>query len=52
MSAEENVMVVLAHEIPAGEVLPRWPETINEWKEKGLKDTKEAGVRERAKQRA
>lgn len=51
MSAEENVMVLLAHEAEA-EILPRWPEKLNDWMKEGWKVKKEAGLNERAKARA
>lgn len=52
MSAEDNVMVLLAHEAPAVDVLPRWPKTLNGWKKEGWKDEKQAGVYKRAEERS
>jgi hypothetical protein len=41
MSAEDNVMVLLAHEGQVENVLPEWPETLDNWKTNGLKRQKE-----------
>lgn len=41
MSAEDNVMVLLAHEPEAEAVLPLWPETANDWRAKGYKRQKQ-----------
>lgn len=52
MSAEPNVMVLLAHELPAEGLLPEYPHgTLEEWKEKGWKEAKERETAERAGKR-
>jgi hypothetical protein len=44
MSMEDNVMVLLAHESGAEAILPRWPDAISAWKEKGWKEEKQREV--------
>lgn len=51
MSMEDNIMVLLAHETHAEKVLPRWPESISEWKQKGWKEEKQKEVYEQARQK-
>lgn len=36
--ADENVLVIIAHDLRVMDVLPFYPETLNEWKEAGLKE--------------
>ena len=51
MSMEDNIMVLLAHETPAEKVLPRWPESISDWKQRGWKEEKQKEVYEQARQK-
>lgn len=52
MTAEPDVMVLLAHEQQAESVLPEYPHgTLDEWKAKGWKEAKERDTIERAKKR-
>jgi hypothetical protein len=44
MSAEENVMVILAHEMEIEGVVDFWPGDLSGWKEKGWKEEKEKGL--------
>lgn len=44
MSAEENVMVILAHETEVEGVVDMWPGDLGAWKEKGWKEKKEEGL--------
>jgi hypothetical protein len=48
MSAEENVMVLLAHEGEAEGVVDVYPGDLGVWKAKGWKEAKERGVTDRA----
>jgi len=41
MSAEENVMVILAHEMQIEGVVDVYPGDLSGWKEKGWKEEKE-----------
>lgn len=41
LSAEDNIMVILAHEGEVEGVLPVWPESINQWRRNGWKEKKE-----------
>lgn len=52
MSAEEDIMVILAHEGEVEGVVQFWPGDLGGWKEMGWKGRKEAGVEERARARA
>lgn len=45
LSAEDNIMVVLAHEGEVEGVLPIWPKDINQWMVNGWKEEKEKGLR-------
>jgi hypothetical protein len=45
MSAEDNVMVILAHEMEIDEVVDFWPGDLSGWKEKGWKEEKEKGLK-------
>ena len=45
MSAEDNVMVVLAHEMEVDGVVDFWPGDLSGWKEKGWKEEKEKGLK-------
>jgi glyoxylase-like metal-dependent hydrolase (beta-lactamase superfamily II) len=36
--ADENVLVLVAHDAEAGDVIDLWPKNIDNWKEKGWKD--------------
>ena len=49
LSMEDDIMVLLAHETPAGKILPRWPESISQWKDKGWKEAKQKEVYESAR---
>jgi len=40
-SAEDDIMVLLAHEGQVKGVIPNWPEAMNDWKVKGYKQKKE-----------
>ncbi|GFZ51913.1 hypothetical protein JCM24511_09683 [Saitozyma sp. JCM 24511] len=51
MSAEENVMVLLAHEGEAGGVVDVYPGDLGQWKAKGWKEAKERGVNDRVEAR-
>jgi hypothetical protein len=51
MSAEENVMVLLAHEGEAEGVVDVYPGDLGEWKAKGWKEAKERGLKDRAEAR-
>lgn len=51
MSAEENVMVLLAHEGEAGGVVDVYPGDLGQWKAKGWKEAKERGVKDRVEAR-
>lgn len=44
LSAEDNVMVLLAHEGQVKGVIPDWPEPLNDWKARGYKEKKEDTV--------
>jgi hypothetical protein len=44
MSAEENVMVILAHEMEIEGVADFWPGDLSGWKQKGWKEEKEKGL--------
>jgi hypothetical protein len=46
LSAEENIMVILAHEGEVEGVLPVWPRNINQWKANGWKEEKEKKLKE------
>lgn len=46
LSAEDNIMVILAHEGEVEGVLPTWPQNINQWKANGWKEGKEKNLRE------
>ncbi len=51
MSAEQNVMVLLAHEVEAGGVLPLFPDDgsgLRDWQAQGWKAKKEEDVRRHA----
>lgn len=52
MSAEENVMVLLAHEGIEGSGIVHWPGDFSRWKEGGWKEGKEREVGERAVKRS
>jgi len=41
MSKEDNIMVLMAHERQALGVLPEFPESLNDWKNKAWKEAKE-----------
>jgi hypothetical protein len=41
MSAEDNIMVLLAHEGQVKCVIPDWPEALDDWRAKGFKEKKE-----------
>lgn len=45
LSAEENIMVILAHEGEVEGVLPIWPRDICQWKTQGWKEEKEKSLR-------
>ena len=49
LSMDDDIMVLLAHETPAGKILPRWPESISQWKDKGWKEAKQKEVYESAR---
>lgn len=51
MSAEENVMVLLAHEGEAEGIVDVYPGDLGEWKAKGWKEAKERDVKVRAEAR-
>ena len=36
--ADENVLVIIAHDLSVMDALPFYPDTLNEWKEAGLKE--------------
>jgi hypothetical protein len=44
MSAEENVMVILAHEMEIEGVVDFWPGDLSAWKKKRWKQEKEKGL--------
>jgi len=44
MSAEENVMVILAHEMQIEGAVDFWPGDLSKWREKGWKEEKEKGL--------
>jgi hypothetical protein len=44
MSAEDNVMVILAHEMEVDGVVDFWPSDLSAWKQKGWKEEKERGL--------
>ncbi|KAJ9105301.1 hypothetical protein QFC21_001669 [Naganishia friedmannii] len=41
LSAEDNIMVLLAHEGEVEGILPVWPEDLSRWKTRGWKEEKE-----------
>lgn len=45
LSAEDNIMVILAHEGEVEAVLPTWPRDLGDWKVNGWKEEKEKGLR-------
>lgn len=46
LSAEDNIMVILAHEGEVEGVLPVWPESINQWRKNGWKEEKEKHLKD------
>jgi hypothetical protein len=46
MSAEDDVMVILAHEVEIEGVVDFYPGNLSGWKEKGWKEEKEKGLYE------
>jgi hypothetical protein len=46
LSAEDNIMVILAHEGEVEGVLPVWPQSINQWQANGWKEEKEKKLKE------
>jgi hypothetical protein len=45
LSAEDNIMVILAHESEVEGVLPIWPRDLAEWKVNGWKEEKDKDLR-------
>jgi hypothetical protein len=46
LSAEDDIMVLLAHEGEVEEILPVWPEDLGRWKVRGWKEEKERKLKE------